>query len=286
MNSTARIYGPEVFFNFIETSFDAPDNEHLIAKVKTRELDGFVTKGIFTPEEMAELKAALVNIPENEKMDVPTGKIFPAPFATISNAEDKLDEYVRKVKVLEQLKTFPIYEKVFTRLDEFFKRVGSDFTVKVPDIPTRNSHGAAGTFRFFEPGLGGLFVHCGYLFQTQSPFYYQTVEPMALTGQLSYFLVIQNPEEGGALTIYDMLWPDVTEKDTPTENDYVIKNGEKLYLKDVRSFSVKPLPGDVLIFAGGPIWHRVENVEGKKPRITLGGFLNFSEDGKTVFYWS
>ena len=47
-----------------------------------------------------------------------------------------------------------------------------------------------------------------------------------------------------------------------------------------------PEPGDLLIFYGGRIWHRVEPILGSKPRITLGGFINFSDDDKKCFYWS
>jgi len=98
---------------------------------------------------------------------------------------------------------------------------------------------------------------------------------------------MQNSESGGELTIYDMLWDNVKSKASPEENNYVIDEaGRDLYLKDVRSFSVRPKVGDILIFAGGPIWHRVENIKGTIPRITFGGFLNFSKDGKELFYWS
>jgi hypothetical protein len=62
--------------------------------------------------------------------------------------------------------------------------------------------------------------------------------------------------------------------------------GNTIYLKDVEQFTVKPLAGDVLIFSGGPIWHRVEDIKGDTSRITYGGFLNFSKDGKELFYWA
>jgi hypothetical protein len=84
-----------------------------------------------------------------------------------------------------------------------------------------------------------------------------------------------------------MTWKDVIGKATPTENESVIDaKGNTIYLKDVRQFTVKPLPGDILVFSGGPIWHRVENIKGDTPRITFGGFLNFSKDEKELFYWS
>jgi len=84
-----------------------------------------------------------------------------------------------------------------------------------------------------------------------------------------------------------MLWKDVKRKKSADENDSVIDdNGNTIMLKDLRSFSVKPMPGDILVFSGGPIWHRVENIKGETPRITFGGFLNYSKDDKELFYWA
>ena len=105
--------------------------------------------------------------------------------------------------------------------------------------------------------------------------------------QLSYFVVLQQPDAGGELTIYDMLWDKVKRKESPENNEFVIDDNDKpIYVKDVRSFAVKPQSGDILVFSGGPIWHRVEDIEGSVPRITFGGFLNFSNDNEEVYYWS
>jgi hypothetical protein len=125
------------------------------------------------------------------------------------------------------------------------------------------------------------------LFQEQSPVYYQAVESMKKEGQLSFFIVMQQPESGGELTLYDMVWEHVNGKDFPENNEFVLdKNGSKVFLNDVESKKFNPEPGDLLIFYGGKIWHRVEPIMGTKPRITLGGFINFSDDKKKCFYWS
>ena len=108
-----------------------------------------------------------------------------------------------------------------------------------------------------------------------------------MNDQLSYFLVLQESEKGGELSIYDMLWDQVKRKENPENNEFVIDDKDNhIYLKDVESFAVKPKPGDILIFSGGPIWHRVEDIKGSIPRITFGGFLNFSKDNKELYYWS
>ena len=156
-------------------------------------------------------------------------------------------------------------------------------TNKIKGLPV-----SEGCFRVFYKDRGGLFVHCGNLFQQQSEYYYSLLSnDIDMSDQLSFFFNLQNTEVGGELTIYDLLWKDVVGKASPDENDSVIDaKGNTIYLKDVEQFTVKPEPGDILVFSGGPIWHRVENIKGDTPRITYGGFVNFSNDGKEIYYWS
>lgn len=282
------IKGDEIFFKFIELPWaEAQNSPHLIKDIKEDRLDGFVTRGLFSPAEINELLTVVGSINPTDLFTVPTGTVFPKPFATLTDAGDMLTQYTHKA---DQLRTmalrYPIVGTLLQRMDIFFKAVSGDFDTTVPAVPLKNTSCAPGNFRFFEPEKGGLFVHCGYLFQKQSPFYYTIVEPMALERQLSFFLVLQNADQGGELTIYDMLWKDIKDKDRMEENEYVLTPaGDKLFLNTLRSFAVKPNPGDVLIFSGGPIWHRVENIKGSKPRITYGGFLNFTPNGTGLRYW-
>ena len=49
---------------------------------------------------------------------------------------------------------------------------------------------------------------------------------------------------------------------------------------------IKPKPGDLLIFNGGSIWHKVEEIKGKSDRITFAGFLDMNKDKTKWIYWS
>lgn len=286
----ATIIGDDIFFKFTEISFDKIE-EHgdLAQKMKSGELDGVVFRNVFSQVEISEIKEVLNKLTEDDTVATPSGKLFPAPFAIITDTEERLDTYFHKLEKLKNAKqAYPILKNSFEKLDLFFKSIAPSYNVLVPSIKVKNAQVSAGTFRIFLPNQGGLHVHCGNLFQAQSEFYYSLLSnDVDKNNQLSYFLVIQQPESGGQLTIYDMLWDNVKRKISPEENESVIDdNGNTVYLTDVKSFSVKPLSGDILVFCGGPIWHRVENIGGRIPRITLGGFLNFSNDGKELYYWS
>lgn len=289
-DQSSTITGAKIFFNFIEVQLDKlPQSGDLIKKLKSGEIHGFVLKNLFSKEEIADILKAIEEPLEKDAMNTPSGKMFPAPFAIITNSGERLDAYYDSIKTIHDLMDrVPAVKLVRDRVEHFFKSVAKDYQVSVPINKVKGIPVSEGCFRVFYKDRGGLFVHCGNLFQQQSEYYYSLLEnDIDMSDQLSFFFNLQNTEEGGELTIYDMLWKNVTGKATPDENDSVIDaKGNTIYLKDVEQFTVKPQPGDILVFAGGPIWHRVENIKGDTPRITYGGFVNFSNDGKEIFYWS
>lgn len=273
----------DVTFNFKQYDVNDPQLPgDLIKQVHEGDLEGFIIDNVLTPEEVAKAIEIFENIPKELILDTNTGDIFPFPFATLSYDLNKYDEYISKLAEFNKLPINFLVEK----LEGALKKVGSNYSINQPDLVDGKGKATPTTLRHFYPNMGGLFVHCGYYFQENSPKYYEIVEPMKKEGQLSYFLLLQRPEVGGQLTLYDMVWEKVNGKTNFTDNDHVLdKNGKKVHLKDVNKQMYDPAPGSLLIFYGGRIWHRVEEIKGSKPRITSGGFLNFSNDEKKIFYW-
>ncbi|MDZ4846233.1 MAG: 2OG-Fe(II) oxygenase [Chitinophagales bacterium] len=290
MIETPRIFGSDVFFKFIEVPFaNIEQAGSLVHQIKSKEIAGFIMKSVFKPDQISQIKDFLGKLSESEFMPTPSGKIFPAPFAIITDTEQMLDTYYSKLSILDDYKrSNPALKTLTDTLDLFFKSVANNYQVSIPINKIKNTEVAPGTFRLFYPNRGGLHVHCGNLFQAQSMFYYSLIKnDIDMDDQLSYFVVLQQSETGGELTLYDMLWERAKRKESPENNEFIIDDsGSPIYIKDMKSFAVKPVPGDILVFSGGPIWHRVEDITGTIPRITFGGFLNFSKDNKELFYWS
>jgi len=98
---------------------------------------------------------------------------------------------------------------------------------------------------------------------------------------LSWFLTLQAPEGGGALTLYGLWGSDPNPPMLPTR--FVDTEAlERDYLKEEVPLSA----GDLVVFDSGRFVHRVTAVEGARPRLTLGGFLTERLDGRGVGYWS
>lgn len=275
----------DVTFNFKILNFDenSIEQSHLISDVHQNKVEGFILKSAFSKEEVDEFLRLVEQIDTSEFLYTKSGTIIPDPFATINDLDERIQNYIDK---RDKFNTFG-FEKYYEKLNRIMNFIGEPFEVNIPKLRVDQSNAVPANIRQFYPDMGGLFVHCGYLFQVESPIYYEAVETMKKEGQLSFFMVMQQPDSGGELTLYDMVWENVKSKDSLENNEYVIdKNGSKVFLKDLESKKFNPEPGDLLIFYGGKIWHRVEPILGSKPRITLGGFINFSDDEKKCFYWS
>ena len=275
----------DVKFNFKIINFDKNSKEqcHLINDVHQNKIEGFILKNVFSKEEVDEFLRLIDHINASEFLYTKTGTVIPEPFAIISDLDERLQNYFNK---RDKFNTFG-FEKFYEKLNWVMNFIGEPYEVHIPEFRVDHSKAVPANIRHFYPEMGGLFVHCGYLFQEHSPVYYQAVEPMKKEGQLSFFIVMQQPDSGGELTLYDMVWEHVNGKDSLENNEYVIdKNGNKIFLNDLEFKKFNPEPGDLLIFYGGKIWHRVEPILGSKPRITFGGFINFSSDDKKLFFWS
>jgi len=304
-NNVPTISGDGIFFKFREIDYsDIKKSKEVdyVRQLKNNAIDGFVVKDVLKPDELKSVKDYLETVSDEEKLNFPAGKIYPAVFSTINGASDGFKKYYDSLNSYNNRVAADSPLNLLTeRLAEFFKNTANSYDTRVPRNRLNNQLVAASTFRFFLPGAGNLHVHCGHSHQpkdngahlsktvseSEAKFYDILPTDFDYHPQLSYFLVLQNSEEGGELTVYDLLWDERITKDYPENNEFLIDpNGQRLYLKDLRAFAIKPKAGDVLVFSGGPIWHRVEEVKGNIPRITFGGFINFTKDDKAIYYWS
>ena len=95
-------------------------------------------------------------------------------------------------------------------------------------------------------------------------------------------MVGQAPEAGGQLELYDLMWDD-----TPDDVLALGMSEERdARLERFGSRLTDVGVGDMILFTGGRIWHRVAPVEGGRERITIGGFLALSQDDRSIYFWS
>lgn len=101
---------------------------------------------------------------------------------------------------------------------------------------------------------------------------------------LSFVLVLEVPEKGGELVIYDASKEDVPQTLLPLSPTHQALLGQYLDRK-VKYQEIKPKANSLILFKGGDAFHRVRPSHGEGKRLTIGGLMMPSFDGKTMYYW-
>ncbi len=264
-----------------------------IDRLQNETLDGFIIRNVLNREQLDKIIEAHDKLGPETKYQSDTGMVFyPVPFSKIDQSSEGAQEELKKY--------FLEYEQIWK---DFPTQFGVDFAGIVQGVLAKISSGrgveapiginnvgkySTAGLKHLIPGEGHFKAHCGNLFHKEFPtFYTHMNEISTVENQMSYFVMIDKPKKGGELTLYDVLW---TEAEIRMKGDTVLKGKDgKLYdlenQKEVRRQYLDPGPGDMIVFSGGRIWHKVELVEYTR-RLTCGGFVSLSKDDTKLYTWS
>jgi hypothetical protein len=237
-----------------------------VNRIYKGEIEGMLIRGLFSQEEMLHVKHKL-----DRKQDTRSSVIYGEIIGSILVAKGKeKSDYFRNADIL-RIELEDIFETPFeATVEAILSKMSGERTVELPRENNRTYTPA--TIRFVYPNRG-IPLHKGNEFLADSA--YDRLKQIAkMTDSLSYFIVIDKPEKGGELVIYDPP-PDQL---TNAKKDLDLEKCQKRY--------INPSIGDLVLFQGGSIWHEVSEVQGTKERITIGGFLAISKCDRKIFYWS
>lgn len=244
-------------------------------------LGGLIVRRAFDP-------AAMARVVERIEQSEPAFSVTPFPERfrsrflgrALDGSDPELTEYL---PIAERFRVaardaFAGAEDYQSRLEALLGRLSGGRRVAVPTFTDGRPY-AASTVRVLPPG-GQIGSHCGNEANTR-PAYTHLNTLVDLTDQISFFLTLQAPEAGGELVVYSLQWKDVERSGFDHGHSQVDP-----LLADARWEAYRPEAGDLLIFDGGRYFHRVSVVRGARTRWTIGGFMMFSRDGQTLYYWS
>lgn len=293
-----RIEGPEIYDYRLVDSSNLADYTHAIEDMYARKLDGLLVKNALSEATCDAIIAKMNKTPEKDRSSISVGWCFPTVFAPLVQeafrkgdlgGAEKMREYFQNCKaIVEDSESYfgaPVTELIETWLGKFSG--GKKFDVPV-GYDGKGSY-AHTTFRSYYPkGVAYVSIHCGNYFQTVWQEFYQHLEEQVdVYDQLSYFFLLEAPESGGELSLFDFEWELGQGKKNNHENEEVmLPGGKTLQVKERQKMMIRPQKGDLVLFAGGRIWHSVEHVYGKRPRITLAGFLGHRQGKQSYMYWT
>jgi len=164
------------------------------------------------------------------------------------------------------------------RVEEVLARVAGGRRVSIPRGPA-GEHYTPATVRAIPTG-GELALHVGNYFKDHGAYRHLRTF-VDLDDQLSYFVTLQPPDEGGEIEVYSLEW---------ASTDRPLRGGGEIdaeaVARDWPSVKYRPGAGDMFLFDGGRYYHRVCPTRGPRTRWTIGGFVTISRDHDEYFYWS
>lgn len=248
-----------------------------IERIYAGTLDGMTIRGVLTPEEVA-VGVERARAHADEHVDHGKQIMFGTPLV---GADGERRDYHRNAWVInDRLPT--LFDVDFCgRVEAVLSQVGGGRPAEVPEEEGRGRYVPA-TIRFLPPGGGVMHAHTANEFCNVWDAYGHLREIARMWNSLSYFVVGQAPDEGGELVLYDLMWddtpPDVAALGMSEERDALLER--------FPTRPIGPRPGDMILFTGGRIWHRVAPVGAGRERVTIGGFVALSQEGDRILYWS
>jgi hypothetical protein len=298
-----EIEAQQNLYDFREVTVDEikkrPDAIHDMFVGKS---DGFLIKNFMPEHEVDKLleKLEAVRAKKEGLANTDVGFTYPMIFAEYNRQMSFLPEGERHQAAIDYYLQMEKFNADFASeygvdahaaITSFFHSIGGGRKIDQPEGIDDTGRFPFVTFRYLVPYQGLMSVHCANYFGTTfSEAYAHLNKKVIAKNQMSYFIMLQEPEAGGELSLFNFRWQPGQTKATPHEDNEIIQpDGTKMYVQtdpSIRKNKIKPKKGDMILFQGGNIWHRVERVTGNTPRITFGGFLSLSHDKETIYYWS
>jgi len=126
----------------------------------------------------------------------------------------------------------------------------------------------------------GIFQHHDYHYPL--PLYGDLAPRLDTTTCISFFVVLQQPTDGGRLCVYALKPGE--EGDLPRLPHGLLDQQAVDATVPYTFFDLQD--GDLIAFGSGRLYHRIEPVVGARSRVTMGGFLAFDATRERVLYWS
>lgn len=287
MNSNNKVY------NIIRTTKNGIEENNLsLNDITSNKVNGFVISDFLNQQEVVTMLSGFRSIQAEELIHINESfDSYPMSFA-------QYDQMLER-NIIKNEDYFNVSEKF---ISNFPAKFGVNITQKLIDvfsnitnappifIPNDNDQRPYVPFTFRElfPGEGCLKAHCENLFFQEFPSFFSKINTFStLENQLSFFIVLQKPQIGGELTLFDIIWNEKQKR--PNDDEIILENGTTHKFENdiaLKRDYINPEVGSLVVFTGGKIWHRVEKVKLAPSRITLGGFLSFSHDGQKLYTWS
>lgn len=282
-------------FNIETSDLEGFQGADIIYEIHSGLRDGVIIKSIFSEKELEVIRQIVHDgFPEKYVCHSEVYS-FPHTFSSFVNSkpsEVQKEAYFNQNQVLLNSNVGLFGPDFIDRILLVFKRLSNNREFDVPEGQNGIGNYPPFTTRILTP-KGKLLTHCGnYFYAPYYDFYQHLEKHVYVKNQLSFFVLVTAPKAGGELVLYNLRWVDGQKKKEDEPSFVRISNPDGTLfksnpLRNKNSEDIKMEAGDLIIFSGGEIWHKVSQTEGPINRITIGGFLGKSKNkDNKIYYWS
>ena len=259
---------------------DTSGSSDVLTRMRRRDIDGVIIKGVYSPSTCAEVCAELE---KNSAGLVRTD--FPAKFAAffyginLNLAHPDLEDYFAEVpRFRAGLATLGGGAlDLESRVTQLMSAFDGGRPYSAAPGPTPQADYMFTTIRAHLPG-GYIPAHYDDE-QAARPSYQHLLSQIHLR-LFSFVLAFSTAEDGGALEIFNA---------HPTQEGQRIAVGDRSAARPdtdtMESVSFRLDPGDMILFNSGYFLHRVTPVVGRKTRWTACSFMAEAKTGDRIFCW-
>ncbi len=258
---------------------DAKQSPHILTRLRNREIEGIVVKGVY---QRAVCDAVCTALEAGQHGLIRTD--FPAKFAAffhginLNLTHPDLREYFAEAPRFHEglSRLFPGELDLQRRLSGTMSALDEGMDYTVPPGP----QGGHYMFTTIRAHLSGGYIPAHFDDEQASRPSYRHLMSLIQPALFSFVLAFSRADEGGALEIFNL---------QPEKSGQRIAVGDRTAVKPdldaVEKVSFRLDPGDMIIFSSGRYLHRVTPVVGAKVRWTACSFMAESRTPNRVYCW-
>lgn len=267
------------------------DNKIDLTALESKNLDAIKFRtDYFSAIDLNEVTTA-VERNDSLKVVMDDGFFWPYPYSTIHSGATDAGLLTQTYFQNASLANNTLLSSVGYSFADYFKQFISETVAQeVFPLHFHNDKFAYFGVRNLLAQKNGIDIHCenAFLYQLEPTFRSWLQENVDIENSISLFVVLQKPESGGDLILFDECW-----------DNFQMKLGETTYAErhDINGSLFtnrqKPRPermnisfqlGEGVVFRAAQIWHAIDKIEGNSNRITIGCFIAKGNDGKYYFW--
>jgi hypothetical protein len=261
---------------------DVGAHRGLVTALLEREVDGLTISNVMSAEECTRGLRAL-EASQGDRVPCLFGSMLGRPLAELPRWVDDPSDRTVYLEGARQWRSWYRAAFGFDPHDRVAGALEAMSDGKRVEPPTEGGMAYnPGNIRWYEPGGPGLPAHVGNEFAMHADGCLSHLSRVTETvDHLSYFVVLQSPEQGGALSVFDLEFG----RHHPADPQWGEQGRNDRDFDSLPAHRVDPPPGSLVVFCGGRRWHRVDPVAGRTARVTYGGFGGPSRDGTAINLW-